>query len=135
MPDWLKDRIKEVLSAIVSGVMPAGTWKWSQILPFVNSQVAADLSVVAGILAVILALVVCVYSRLPRPPSPPSQSSTIVAFAGLGVAILGLLALVFLTGDLITIDPGWESFANRVAYLFLVVAVGAPIGWTASRAF
>src|ERR1700722_12339271 len=127
MPDWVKDRLKEALSLILSGLVPAGTLKWPQILPFVNSQIAADLSVSAGIFAVIVGLFSCVYARLPRPPAPATPASVVVAMIGLGASLVGLLAMVFLTSKLVPIDPGWESFAIRVAYLLLVIGAGAPL--------
>lgn len=79
MNDFLKDRLKEVLSAGLSAATPAGVWKWSNMFPFINPQIPADLGLLPLAAAVIIVLFVCYYTREPRPPNPPTRASKLLA--------------------------------------------------------
>jgi len=138
IPEWAKDRAKELVSALVSalvsGAIPIGTVRLSKLLlPFVNSQVPADLGLVSALLSIILALIVCVYARYPRPPDRPGTSATVLAFSGLVLAICGLFTMVILTNNPGLLSPDLESLLNRAGYIFFFVWAGAPIGYFVSR--
>ena len=135
MNDFLKDRLKEVLSAGLSAAIPAGVWKWSNMFPFINPQIPADLGLLPLAAAVIIGLLVCYYTREPRPQNPPTRSSKLFVIVGIVVMILGSVFMIFLSSQTVPIDPNWESLNIHFAYFFFVVGAGAPIGWIVARAF
>jgi Na+/H+ antiporter NhaD/arsenite permease-like protein len=132
--DLWKDRFKELLSTLISAAVSAGAWQWSsKMLPFINPQIPADLGLVSLFVAIFVAYFICAYSREPRPPSPPSKSSKALAFTGLAAAIIGLVVMVFLSQQVVPLDPNLEALAIRLAYLSFVIGLGAPLGWGISR--
>ncbi|WP_042778876.1 hypothetical protein [Sinorhizobium fredii] len=135
MPDWIKDRIKEGLSALVSAALPASNLGSVKIPPFINSQVIVDLWLVACILAVVVGLLSCIHARFPAPPAPASKSSLLIALGGLVVCCAGLFTMLFFVFKLASIDPGWEVFITYLGYCCFIVGAGAPIGWIISRSF
>jgi hypothetical protein len=56
-----------------------------------------------------------------------------LAVIGFVVAVLALIALIFIAQRLMAIDPGLESFLIRIAYILLFVGMGPPLGWGLGR--
>jgi hypothetical protein len=133
MPDWVKDLLREGATAVVSGMIPSTTKWWSKLLPFINTQVPAELSLVGTLLAVVLGLFVCVESQ--RRPATPQDPIFARRLAGVGiiVAIIGLFVMLLMTSDLVTFGPRVDVFVNKVGYILFVVFLGAPIGYYIGR--
>jgi hypothetical protein len=138
MPDWIDDLLKQGISSLVSAALPSATNPKIFQLPFMNPQIPADLWLITAVLAFIgsfLTYGLAKPTSVPAgtPTSPPSGVSVSLALGGFIVAVLALIALIFVTQQLVTVDPGLESFLIRIAYLFLFVGAGLPLGWSFGR--
>ncbi len=134
MLDWLKDRVKEVISTLLTAAVPVGMWKWSQFLPFLNEGVLKDLGPGAGAVACVVAFVSCQYARLPSLPAPPKPASVVVAVLGSAACVIGFVLMVFFTGHFVSLDSRWETFGNDIAFILFLVGTGAALGWAVARA-
>jgi hypothetical protein len=142
MPDWAGELVKQVISSLFTAALPGITNGKFLRLPFINPQVpmelwlpTACLTFVATFLCYGLALQNKQAAGAPAGTPMPAASKLSIYFA-LGsfvLALVGLLAAVFLTQDLIAIDPGWQAFLVRVAYVLFFVGLGPALGWSLGR--
>jgi hypothetical protein len=93
--------------------------------------ITAVLAFVASFLTYGLAKPPTVAAGTPTPPA--SGVSVSLAVIGFVVAVLALIALIFIAQRLMAIDPGLESFLIRIAYILLFVGMGPPLGWGLGR--
>ncbi|WP_156527094.1 hypothetical protein [Bradyrhizobium sp.] len=138
MPDWIKDLLKQGLSSLSAAAIPSATNPKIFQLPFLNPQVSADLWLIVAVLTFIASFMTYGFARPPSglpagTLSPATRFSILFAIAGFVVALVGLLALLFITQRLMSFDPGWESFLVRVAYITMFVGMGPPLGWSLGR--
>ena len=135
MPDWIKDLLKQGISSLFTAAFPTATNPNVFKLPFINPQVPEDLWGITAILTFVASFLTYPLARPPAgTPTPPASGISIfLAVGGLLLALLGLLAILFITGKLVAIEPGWESYLNRIAYVLLFVGMGPPLGWGLAR--
>jgi hypothetical protein len=142
MPEWVSDLSKQGISSLFTAAFPYVTNGKVFKLTFLNPQVAADLWLPAAFLTFVgtfLSYGLALPNKAPTgapagmPPPPSSKLSVAFAFGSFLFALFGLLAAVFLTQGLIAIDPGWESFLVRVAYVLFFVGLGPALGWALGR--
>jgi hypothetical protein len=140
MPGWIKDLLGQGISSLVAAAIPSATNPKIFQLPFINPQVPADLWLVTAVLTFVASFLTYGLAKPPSgapagtPPSPASRVSVFLAAGGFIFALLALITLLFITQRLATIDPGWESFLIRAAYLLFFVGMGPPLGWGLGRA-
>jgi hypothetical protein len=138
MPDWVTDLLKQGLSSLVPAALTGATNPRFFQLPFLNPQVPADLWLIVTVLAFIASFLTYGLAKPPTvaagTPTPPASGvSVFLAVGGLLLAVAALIALLFITQRLMTIDPGLESFLVRIAYVLLFVGMGPPLGWGLGR--
>lgn len=133
MPDWISDLIKQGASSLVTAAIPiVMNGKFFQ-LPFVNPQVPADLWLASALLAFVGSFLSYGLARPGAPPQPASRVSISFAIVSFLLGVFGLIAIIFMTSRLISIEPGWESFMTRIAYVLFFVGLGPPLGWALGR--
>jgi hypothetical protein len=138
MPDWITDLLKQGMSSLLTATIPGATNPRFFQLPFLNPQVPADLWLITAVLTFTATFLVYGLAKPPTAaagtPTPPASGASIsLAVGGLLLAVVALIALIFITQRLMAIDPGWESFSIRIAYVLLFVGMGPPLGWGLGR--
>jgi hypothetical protein len=138
MPDWIKELLKPGISSLVSAALPSATNPKLFQLPFLNPQVPAELWLITAVLAFVASFLTYGLAKplagpTGTPAPPPSKVSVSLAVGGFIVALIALIALIFITLQIRTIDPGLEAFIVRIAYILLFVGVGPPLGWSFGR--
>jgi hypothetical protein len=139
MPDWVGELAKQVISSLFTAALPGITNGKFLRLPFINPQVPMDLWLPTACLTFVATFF---FYGLAKPPAgapagtPMPAASKLSIYFALGsfvLALVGLLAAVFLTQDLIAIDPGLEAFLVRVAYVLFFVGLSPALGWPLGR--
>jgi hypothetical protein len=138
MPDWANDLLKQGISSLVSAALPSATNPKVFQLPFLNPQIPADLWLITAVLAFVASFLTYGLAKPPTvaagTPTPPASGVSVsLAVIGFVVAVLALIALIFIAQRLMAIDPGLESFLIRIAYILLFVGMGPPLGWGLGR--
>jgi hypothetical protein len=126
--DKLIEFVKQ-LQSLVAAALPLFPAKVTEVLPFLNPQIASDMGAVSCLLALIISLVIY---NLSKPTQSPTTARLLMLF-GVFLALGSLLmTLMIFDKILFSASPDLQDLAVRSLYVLFFTGTAAPLGWIAA---